>query len=130
LDLIITKTPLEHAMNIFFATFCVLPPALLGAKTYAKWRISSWWLFAGFVVVGWILVNLAIWWKFEELGRLASLPGASDELMDAAQTDGAARVFGMLFGWAYAALYFGAWAFAFGRGVSLYEWFHKKMGGS
>ena len=100
-------------MNIFLLVFCVLPPALLGAKMYLKWRISSWWLFAGFVLVGWILVNLTIWWHFEELNRLAwYTPGASDELQEAAQTDGAARVFALYFGWAYAAVYFGVSALA------------------
>jgi hypothetical protein len=114
-------------MNVFFAAFCVLPPALLGAKTYSKWRISSWWLFAGFVLVGWILVNLAVWWHFEELARLASMPGASDELMDAAQSDGAARVFGLYFGWVYAAVYFGGWALALRVGASSYTRLHKEM---
>ena len=117
-------------MNIFFAMFCVLPPALLGARTYSKWRISSRWLFADFVLVGWILVNLTIWWRFEELARLASMPGASDKLMDAAQNDGAARVFGLYFGWVYAALYFGAWALAYRVGASLYRRLQKRIGGN
>ncbi len=117
-------------MNLFFAMFCFLPPALLVARTYSKRRISSWWLFTGFVLVGWILVNLAIWWRFEELAKLASAPGASDELMDAAQNDGAARVFGLYFGWAYAALYFGAWASAYNVGTAGYKWIQKRLGGN
>ena len=100
-------------MNAFFAAFCVLPPALLGAKTYWKWRVSSWWLFAGFVLAGWVLVNLAISRHFEELAELAwHTAGASNELKEAAQADGAVQVFGLYFGWAYAAVYFAVWAFA------------------
>jgi hypothetical protein len=113
-------------VNIFLLVFCVLPPALLGAKMYLNWRISSWWLFAGFVLIGWILVNLTIWWHFQELTRLAwYTPGASDELKEAAQTDGAARVFGLFFGWAYAALYFGAWALGSSASASFYRRLRK-----
>ena len=100
-------------MNAFFVAFCVLPPALLGAKAYWKWRIHFWWLFAGFVLAGWVLVNLAIGRHFQELNELAwHTTGASDELKEAAQSDGAVQVFGLYFGWAYAAAYFGVWVFA------------------
>src|SRR5712671_6062685 len=87
-------------MNLFFAAFCIIPPVLLGAKRVLKWRISSWWFLAGFIPVGWILVNLAIEGHFNELARLGD---------ERATIDGAARVFGLLFGGVYAALYFGAW---------------------
>ena len=116
-------------MNMFFAAFCVLPPTLLGAKMCLKWRISSWWLFASFVLVGWILVNLAIWRHFEDMTRLAwYTPGASDKLKEAAQTDGAARVFGLFFGWTYAAVYFGAWALAFSVGAFVHGRLRKSFG--
>jgi hypothetical protein len=63
---------------------------------------------------------------FDELAKLASTPGASDEIMDAAQNDGAARVFALYFGWAIAAFYFGAWALAFKVFGSIYKRFHKR----
>jgi len=109
-----------------FAAFCVLPPVLLGVKMYSKERISPWPLFVAFVLVGWALWNLTISLHFDELARLASTTGASDEIMDAAQNDGAARVFGLYFGWAYAAFYFGAWALAFKVFGSIYKRFHKR----
>lgn len=108
-------------MNVFFVAFCALPPAILLAKAYFKWRMSTWWFFAGFVMVGWILWFVAIWLRFEDLARQASTPGASDELMDQAQKDGAPRVFALYFGWAFAGLYFGAWTLAYSRGGSLYK---------
>jgi hypothetical protein len=98
-------------MNVFLAAFLLLPPILLGAKAYWKWRVSAWWLFGSFVLVGWALVNLAIWRYFDYLSELALAPGASDELREAAQSDGAAQVFGLFLGWAYSAAYFAVWAF-------------------
>jgi hypothetical protein len=104
-----------------FAVFCVLPPVLLGVKVYSKGRISPWPLFVSFVLVGWVLWNLTISLHFEELARLASTTGASDEIMDAAQNDGAARVFALYFGWAIAAFYFGACALVFFVCGSIYR---------
>jgi hypothetical protein len=127
LDLILKKAPIEKTVNIFFAIFCLLPPVLLGGKFYWKWRISSWWLFVGFVLVGWILVNLTVWRHFEVLADLASIPGASDDVMDAAQNDGATRVFGLYFGWLYAALYFGGWTLALRVSAFVYRRLHQRI---
>ena len=115
-------------MNAFLAAFFVLPPALLSAKRYFRLRISSWWLFAAFVLLGWVLVNLGTWWQFDDLAALAwHTAGASNELQEAAQADGAAQVFGLYLGWAYAAAYFGVWALACSVIALLHGWLRKFM---
>src|SRR5262245_24014624 len=111
-------------MNLFLLAFLLLAPGLLAAKAVGKWRTSTWWILLVCIVTGWGLVNFAIWSHFEELARVAAMPGASDEAMEAAQNDGAARVFGLLFGWAYAAIYFGVWLLLF----RAYNFFRTRLG--
>ena len=110
-------------INGFYAAFLLLPPTLLGAKAYWKWRVSTWWLFGGFVLAGWVLVNLAIWRYFDYLSELA-LTTESDELREAAQSDGAAQVFALYLGWAYSAAYFAVWALL----RSVIAFFHGRIG--
>ncbi len=100
-------------MNIFLIMFLALPPAMFIAKSYWRWRISTVLLFIGYLVLGWILINLAVWWHFEMLSeKLQDLTAPSEKLMETIQNDGAKRVFALYFGWAYALIYFVFWLLA------------------
>jgi len=69
-----------------------------------------WAIFAGYVVVGWVCVNLGIWFFYISLGWLIDTTNnPPQEWIDAWAADGAKRVFALMFGWIYATIYFSVW---------------------
>jgi len=94
-------------MNLFFASFLILPILALLAKESGKLKLPLWSIFLVCAVVGWLLVNLAVEQYFASLDEvISSSPNPPEELLERRQNDGAKRVFALYFGWAYAALYF------------------------
>ncbi len=94
-------------MNPYHIAFLTLPIAAIVAKLFFKWRLSLWIIFFGCVLSGWGLAHLAVERHFDNLDALVrSTPQPSPTLLDALQRDGAAQVFALYFGWAYAAVYF------------------------
>ena len=63
-------------------------------------------------LVGWILVNLAIQLYFADLGEQMRAYGDNPprELAEEWANDGAKQVFGVLFGWLYALIYYAPFA--------------------
>ena len=69
-------------------------------------------------------MNLRVEFFFDSLEQLvAASPNPSDELLDRAQSDGASRVFALLFGWLFAAIYFAIWFGLFHIG----QWVWKRF---
>jgi hypothetical protein len=94
-------------MNPFWLVFLVIPFLALGAREFSKRRVSLWLILIVYMVVGWGLANLAVHWHFASLDaqvQNSALP--SPELLDEWQSDGAAYVFALCFGWLYSAIYF------------------------
>ena len=95
------------------ALFVAGAPLLLALR-FAKPRRMPWWLLVVLAAaLGWVLSNLALHFYYEHLDDLIAesggLGGASKELIDEWQSDGAKRVFAYLFGWAYGLLYLIPW---------------------
>ena len=94
-------------MNLFTIGFLIIPIAAIAFREFSRRKISLWFIFFGYVFVGWLLWNLSVWWYFAELDELIShMPNPSSELLESRQDDGAALVFGWYFGWVFAAIYF------------------------
>ncbi len=94
-------------MNVYDAIFLLLPVVTLVAKELLKLKVSLWVVFAVWIGIGWLLVNLALWRHYELLDELMrNTPNPSEELIERWQADGAPQVFALYFGWAYAAIYF------------------------
>ena len=94
-------------MNWYLFAFLLIPVIFLGAKEAGRIQSPRWLIFAICVLSGWLLINLALNSYQAELDQLiASQPSPSDELVKEWEHDGAARVFALIFGWAYAAIYF------------------------
>jgi hypothetical protein len=69
-----------------------------------------WFLFVGYILVGYILINLGIHVAYDILSWLLEThPNPPDEWSDALMADGAKLVFGLMFGWLYAIIYFSIW---------------------
>ena len=97
----------SFAMNIFTLAFLAIPIALIAYREFSRRKISLWLIFFAYVVIGWLLWDLSVWWYFAGLDDLIkSTPHPSPELLESRQSDGAALVFGWYFGWIFAAIYF------------------------
>ena len=103
---------LEYLVCI--ALFLLLPPILLWCHIRFPKRFT--WpvvilLDASF---GWALINASLHLYQNELARVVrETPNPSAELLEAMQTDGAANVFTMALGWAYALAYLLVWVFPY-----------------
>ena len=94
-------------MNPFDAAFLILPVAALVAREFGKLKLPLWLIFLIYVPAGWLLMTLGVEWYFAALDKaVRSTPHPSEELLNKWQSDGAARVFAVYFGWAFAAIYF------------------------
>jgi hypothetical protein len=94
-------------MNPFDAAFLILPVAALVAREFGKLKLPLWLVFLIYVPAGWLLMTLGVEWYFAALDKaVRSTPHPSEELLHKWQSDGAARVFAVYFGWAFAAIYF------------------------
>lgn len=97
-------------VNPFFLVFWALPPVLIYLGFKRGKRIPLWASFLAYILVGWLCVNAGIWLYYKSLGWLIhATDNPPQEWTDAWVADGAKRVFGLLFGWIYAILYFILW---------------------
>ena len=107
---ILNDAVLDIFIYVTMGLFLILPPGLLFARNCWKPRIHTAWLFLGFAVLGWLLLNAYLHLSFEYLARqVQATPNPSDELIDSLNSDGAVIVFTFLFGWLYATIYFALW---------------------
>ena len=96
--------------NPFLILFIVLPPIaiLYDWKGNGKYKLQS--LFYLYILVGYILINVAIYYYHSRLGAyLQTLDNPPPDLMHNWAADGAKKLFGFAFGWVYALIYFSVW---------------------
>ena len=108
---------------ISLAAFLALPALLLTARfvapSGAPWRAVIALLMLG----SWLSVNSAVYFLFEHLADLVrGQVNPSQELLDRWQSDGAARVFALIFGWLYGLLY----AVPFFAAFALASWWRRR----
>jgi hypothetical protein len=94
-------------MNLYFVAFLIIPILALAAKEFGTLKLSRWSIFFIYVAAGWLLVHFAVVSHFTSLDEIVrNAPNPSEELLSEWENDGAPQVFALLFGWAYAAIYF------------------------
>ena len=101
------------SMALFFAA----APLLIVVRL-AKPKRMPWWLFSILAaLLGWVFSNLAVFFYYEHLHdllvRAGGINGAPEELIEEWQSDGAKRVFALLFGWLYGLIYLVPWLFVY-----------------
>jgi hypothetical protein len=97
---------------LIWGIFLLIPPALILPRLFGKFRFPLWASMILFIILGWVLVNLAIWLYFDYLWELAqSLPEGpeKEEARDKWATDGASLTGALFGGWIPALLYFLSW---------------------
>jgi hypothetical protein len=97
---------------LIWGIFLLIPPALILPSFFGKFRFPLWASMILFIILGWVLVNLAIWLYFDYLWELAqSLPEGpeKEEARDKWATDGASLTGALFGGWIPALLYFLSW---------------------
>ena len=97
---------------IIWGIFLLIPPALILPRFFGKLRLPLWASIILFTILGWVLVNLAIWLYFDYLKELhQSLPEGpeKEETRDKWATDGASLTGALFGGWILALLYFLSW---------------------
>ena len=109
-------------MNEAYYTTCIAlffaaAPLLIGVRL-AKPKRMPWWLLSILAaLLGWVFSNLAVFFYYEHLDDLLAqaggINGAPEELIDEWQSDGAKRVFVLLFGWLYGLIYLVPWLFVY-----------------
>ncbi|MCI0330655.1 MAG: hypothetical protein L0196_06850 [candidate division Zixibacteria bacterium] len=110
--------------QVALGLFLIMPPTFLFVHYRWKPRWHPVFLFLGFIVLGWLLLNVSHHLYYESLFlQVGATPNPSDELRDRMQSDGAANVFTLLFGWLFAAIYFTIWFALFRIG----QWAWKRL---
>ena len=97
---------------IVWGLFLLIPPILILPRFLGKFRLPLWVSLIVFIILGWVLVNLATWLYFDYLHELAqSLPEGpeKDEAYKKWSADGASLTGAFYGGWILALLYFLAW---------------------
>ena len=97
---------------IVWGLFLLIPPILILPRFLGKFRLPLWVSLIVFIILGWVLVNLATWLYFDYLHELAqSLPEGpeKDEAFKKWSADGASLTGAFYGGWILALLYFLAW---------------------
>jgi hypothetical protein len=105
----------EYLSIASFLAFLTFPVALLAVR-FLRPRWMPWWLLVPAVmVVGWIVVNAGVHFRYQHLGDLLrATPNPSQALIDEATADGAPRIFALLLGWAYGPAYLLPWLIPYG----------------
>jgi hypothetical protein len=97
--------------------FLVFPPLLLITNAFGWHSIGKWKMVLFIALVGWLVINISIHAGFAHLAhrveqaKIENAPNI-DQLMDELQSDGASKVFGLMFGWLYALIYAAPWYLA------------------
>ena len=97
---------------IAWLIFLLVPPALILPRFLGKFRLPLWVSLIVFIILGWVLVNLATWLYFDYLQELAQSLPEGPEKEEARQkwaSDGASLTGALLGGWILALLYFLSW---------------------
>ena len=97
---------------IVWGLFLLIPPILILPRFLGKFRLPLWVSLIVFIILGWVLVNLATWLYFDYLQELAqSLPEGpeKEEAWQKWASDGASLTGALLGGWILALLYFLSW---------------------
>lgn len=97
---------------IVWGIFLLIPPTLILPRFFGKFRLPLWASMILFIILGWLLVNLATWLYFDYLAELAhSLPEGpeKEEAWQKWATDGASLTGALFGGWILALLYFLSW---------------------
>jgi hypothetical protein len=89
------------------AVFIILPPVLLLCHVRFKHRFTWPAVILLDAFFGWLAINACLWLYEAELSRIINnTPNPPAELWDKLQSDGAANIFTLILGWAYALAYF------------------------
>ena len=97
---------------IVWGLFLLIPPILILPRFLGKFRLPLWVSLIVFIILGWVLVNLATWLYFDYLQELAQSLPEGPEKEEARQkwaSDGASLTGALLGGWILALLYFLSW---------------------
>lgn len=99
----------------FFAcltAFAFLPVAMLLLRAFGPLWFNGIWAIFFVTLIGWTLANLSIYFSFEHACETMAAYGSNPprNVADNCTSDGAARVFGVLFGGLYALIYYAPFA--------------------
>jgi hypothetical protein len=97
---------------IVWGLFLLIPPILILPRFFGKFCLPLWVSLIIFIILGWVLVNVATWLYFDYLQELAqSLPEGpeKEEACKKWSADGASLTGALLGGWILALLYFLSW---------------------
>ena len=100
---------MNHVLYVItIGGFFLLPLILLSWRTFRPKKMPWWLAFVLAAVLGWFLVNAAVYFYFEYLNDLVHAYGQnpSPGLIERYTNDGGKRVFALFFGWAYGIVYF------------------------
>ena len=97
---------------IVWGLFLLIPPILILPRFLGKFRLPLWVSLIVFIILGWVLVNLATWLYFDYLHELAqSLPEGpeKDEAFKKWSADGASLTGAFYGGWIVSLFYYLSW---------------------
>lgn len=99
--------------TLLLALFLAWPPLLLGLRLW-KGKPNWWLIVLSIPVISWLCVNGLVWVTWSDLARqIGELEAAGkpvpEKLIEDAANDGAPKVFGLFFGWAYQLPFFLGW---------------------
>jgi hypothetical protein len=97
---------------IVWGLFLLIPPILILPRFLGKFRLPLWVSLIVFIILGWVLVNLATWLYFDYLHELAqSLPEGpeKEEAWQKWASDGASLTGAFYGGWIVSLFYYLSW---------------------
>lgn len=95
--------------------FALLPVAMLGLRAFGPRWFTGILAFGIVALVGWGLANACIYFSFEDACEIMEAYGSNppQNIIENCTSDGAARIFGLMFGGFYALICYAPFAFVY-----------------
>lgn len=95
--------------------FLLLPILALVLRAFGPRWFGAWSAILIVAFLGWFLANACIYFSFEDACEALESYGDNppQNIADNCTVDGAARVFGVMFGWLYALIYYAPFALVY-----------------